>query len=63
MKLSVGMWEQLPDIGWSGRSQPLCPLPIQDKLLLDVGSFKVIILGNVLGLGFNSLEEGKPQGF
>lgn len=40
------------DIGWSGRSQSLCPLPIQDKLLLDVGSFKVIILGNILGIGF-----------
>lgn len=51
------------DIGWSGTSQSLCPLPIQDKLLLDLGSFKVIILGNVLGMGFNSLEEGKPRGF
>lgn len=51
------------DIGWSGRSQSLSPLPIQDKLLLDVGSFKVIILGNVLGLGFSSLEEGKTRGF
>lgn len=51
------------DIGWAGRSQSLCPLPIQDKLLLDVGSFKVIILGNVLGSGFNPLEEGKPRGF
>lgn len=59
---SVGMWEQT-DIGWSGRSQSLCPLPTQDELLLDVGSFQVIILGNVLGLGFNSLEEGKPPGF
>lgn len=51
------------DIGWSGRSQSLCPLPIQDELLLDVGSFKVIILGNVLELGFNSLDERKPRGF
>lgn len=51
------------DIGWSGTSQSLCPLPLQDKLLLDVGSFKVIILGNALGLGFNSLEEGKTARF
>lgn len=67
MKPSVGMWEQLPDganrhrLVWE--IQSLCPLPIQDKLLLDEGSFKVIILGSVLGLGFNSLEEGKTTRF
>lgn len=61
----MGMWEQLPNganrhrLVWE--IPVLCPLPIQDKLLLDVGSFKVIILGNVLELGFNSWEEGKKK--
>lgn len=40
------------DIGWSGRSQSLCPLPIQDKLLLDVGSFKSNYFRKCFRVGF-----------
>lgn len=52
------MWEQTPNwckqkhrLFWESLSSS-APLPIQNKLLLYLGSFKLIILGHVLGLGF-----------
>lgn len=52
------MWEQTPNwckqkhrLFWESPSSS-APLPVQNKLLLYLGSFKLIILGHVLGLGF-----------
>lgn len=43
------------------RPSSSAPLPIQNKLLLFLGSFKLIILGHVLGLGFILFKRGLEE--